>query len=74
MKSSFSMHEPRQKVCILKAINVSVSYPDGHPVNPKKIADFQKMIPFLPLSCRDFYSTLADHPVSSNSDDDGHYC
>ena len=79
MKSSFSMHEPWQKVCILKgcrkeappkAINVSVLYPNGHPVNPKKIADLQKMIPFLPPSCRDFYSTLADHPVSSNSDDD----
>jgi len=78
MRSSFSVHEPWQ-VCILKGrrkksppkdLNVPLSYPDGHPVNPKKIADLQKTIPYLPPPCRDFYSPLADHPVSSNSDDD----
>ena len=78
MKSSFSVHEPWQKVCILKgrkkvappkAISVSISYPDGHPVNPKKIADLQKMIPFLPPQCRDFYHSLTDHPISLASDD-----
>ena len=79
MRSSFSVHEPWQKVCILKGrrkksppkdLSVPLSYPDGHPVNPKKIADLQKMIPYLPPPCRDFYNSLADHPISSNSDDD----
>ena len=80
MKLSFSMHEPWRKVCTLKgcrketlpkAINVSLIHIlMGNPVNPKKIVDLQKMILFLPPSWRDFYSTLADHPVSSNSDDD----
>jgi hypothetical protein len=76
MKSSFSVHEPWQKVCILKgrkkvappkAINVPTIYPEGHPVNPKKVADLQKMIPFIPPH---FYSSLADHPVTSSADND----
>lgn len=32
----------------------------GHPVNPNKVADIKKMIPFLPPQCRD---SLVDHPV-----------
>lgn len=77
MKSSFSADEPWQ-VCILKGhkkvappkvIDVPISYSDGHPVNPNKFADLQKMIPFLPPQCRDFYTSLANHPVSSCSED-----
>ena len=80
MKSSFSAHEPWQNVCILKRrkeggsskgyINVPTLYPDGHSVNPKKVADLQKMIPFIPPQFRDFYSSLVDHPVTSSTDND----
>ena len=53
----FSAHEPWQKVCILKgrkkvappkAMNVPTLHPDSHTINPKKVADLQKMIPFIP--------------------------
>lgn len=73
------MHESWQKVCILKGcrkksppedLNVPLSHPNSHPVNPKKIAALQKMIPFLPPLCRDFYNSIADHPAPSNSNDD----
>ena len=79
MRSSFNMQELWQKVCILKGhkkvappkeLNVPILYPNGHPVNPKKIADLQKMIPFLPEQSRRFYTSLADHPLSTESDDD----
>ena len=79
MKSSFSASEPWQKVSIYKGrkkqapqkdINVSVLYPDGHPLNPKKVADLQKMVQFLPPQCRDYYISLADHVVSLDSVDD----
>ena len=84
MKATFSAYEPWQTVCILKGrkkvaplkeINVPISYPNGHPINPKKVADLQKMIPFLPPQCRDFYNSLADHPVSPapGGDNKQHY-
>ena len=78
MKSSFSIEDPWQKVCILKGhskfpppttINLPVLYPTGHPINPNKVSDLQKMIPFLPHSSREFYRSLEDHPVSSRSED-----
>lgn len=78
MKSSFNSDEPWQKVCILKGrkkeappkdMNVTVTYPNRHPINPKKIADLQKMIPYLPPSCRGFYHSLEAHPVSTTSED-----
>ena len=79
MKSSFSVDEQWQKVCILKGrhklsppndINYLIKYPDGHPINPKKVVDLQTMLPYLPSSCRDFYRSLVNHPVSHNNSDD----
>ena len=83
-KATFSAYEPWLTVCILKGrkkvaplkeINVPISYPNGHPLNPKKVADLQKMIPFLPPQCRDLYNSLADHPVSPapGGDNKQHY-
>jgi len=48
---------PQEEVSSKGPISVPLSYPDGHPVNPKKIADLQKMIPYLPPPRRDFYSS-----------------
>ena len=76
MKSSFSSDEPWQKVCILKRrrkllppghIPFPIMYPNGHPLKLKKIADFQKMIPYLPSLCTDFYTLLKDHPVCNDN-------
>ena len=64
MKLSFDSEESWQKVCILKGrrkltppsdIDCPIMYPYGHPINPKKVADFQNMIPYLPSSRRDFF-------------------
>ena len=79
MKTSFSIHDPWQKVCILKGrsktppptdIELPKSNDDGHPIKVKKIADLLKMVPFLPLSCREFYTSLANHPATHGSDDE----
>ena len=73
MRSSFSEEEAWQKVSIFKGrrkippptdIELLVKYPSGHPINPKKVTDLQSMIPYLPTSCRDFYVSLKDHPIS----------
>ena len=72
MKTSFSTQDPWQKVCILKGrskLPPPADIAGGHPIKSKKIADLQKMIPFFPPPCQEFYSSLADHPVSSGSDD-----
>ena len=78
LRATFNTDEPWQKVCILKGrgkqappkeFDVSILYPEGHPINPKKIADLQKVIPYLPPSCREFYRSLADHPVEETDDD-----
>ena len=55
MKCSFDVIEPWQKVCFFKGrgkvtptdIEFPALYPNGHPINPKKVADLQTMI-FLP--------------------------
>lgn len=79
MKSSFDSEEPWQKVCILKGrrkltppsdIDCPIKYPHGHPINPKKVADLQTMIPYLPSSYRDFFRCLSHHPVSADTRDD----
>ena len=73
MRSSFSEEEAWQKVSIFKGrckippptnVQLPVKYPSGHPINPKKVTDLQTTIPYLPTSCRDFYVSLTDHPVS----------
>lgn len=77
MKSSFDVVETWQKVCILKGrrklpppdvVDLPIKYPDGHPINPKKVADLQKLIPYLPSICRGFF--LSHHPVTSGNTDD----
>ena len=79
MKTTFSTQDPWQKVCILKGrskippttdINLPILYDGSHSIKPKKIADLQKMVPFLPPSCREFYTSLANHSVSEGSDDE----
>jgi hypothetical protein len=79
MKTSFSTEDPWQKVCILKGrskvppltdIDFPILCDGGHPIKPNKIADLQKMIRFLPPPCREFYTSLADHPVAEESDDE----
>lgn len=79
MKTTFSTQDPWQKVCILKGrskqppstdINLPVLYDDGHPIKSSKIADLQKMVPFLPPACRDFYTSLADNPILEESDEE----
>lgn len=78
MRSSFSEDEDWQKVCILKghrkvppptSVELPVKYPSGHPINSKKVADLQTMIPYLPTSCKNFYVSLKDHPISNQSTD-----
>ena len=79
MKTSFSAKDPWQKVCILKGrskihpptdIDLPTLYDGGHPVKSAKIADLRKMVPFLPPSCCEFYTSLADHPVILQGSDD----
>ena len=77
MKTSFSAQDLWQKVCILKGrsklpptdMNLPIMYNNGHPINPNKVSDLQKMVPFLPPSCQQFYTSLLNHPVSNRSDD-----
>ena len=73
MRSSFSEEEAWQKVSIFKGrhkippptnVELPVKYPSGHPINPKKFADLQTMIPYLPTASKDFYVSLNDLPVS----------
>ena len=79
MKRTFSLQEPWQKICILKGrkklpppidMAFPVKYPDGHPLNPKKVNDLQSMIPYLPPASREYYASLKDHVVSTESNDD----
>ena len=79
MRKTFSAEEPWQKVCILKGrkklpppidTEFPVKYPDGHPINPKKANDLKSMIPFLPPTSREFYTSLQDHVVASSDEDD----
>ena len=74
MRSSFSEEEAWQKINIFKGrhkvspptnLELPINYPHGHPINPKKVADLQTMIPYLPRSARNFYVSLKDHPVSN---------
>ena len=78
MKTSFSTKDPWQKVCILKGrsktpppidIDLPVMYENGHPIKPKKIADLQKMVSFLPPSCHEFYNSLSDLPVQESDNE-----
>ena len=39
-------------------------YPDGHPINPKKINDLQRMFLFLPMEHHQFYANLQSYPMS----------
>ena len=79
MKSTLITEDPWQKVCILKGrkkltppkdIDLPIAHPNGHPMNPKKVADLQKMVPFLPSSCKEFYMSLSNHPVSNSDETD----
>ena len=79
MKLSFRVEGPWQKICILKGhkklapptnLDLPILYPNGHGINSLKVSDLQTMIPFLPLSCRDFYRSLANHPVAGDFDSD----
>ena len=47
--------EPWSKVSLLKGrkktqpdVSLSVLYPNGHGVKPKKVDDLQKMLPYMP--------------------------
>ena len=79
MKAEFSEEEPWQKVCILKGrkklapptnLDPPILYPSGHGINPRKASDLQAMIPFLPLSCQNFFRSLARHLVAGDVDSD----
>ena len=63
MRKTFSLEEPWQNVCVLKNrrklalpldIDYPIMYPNGHPINQKKVSDLQTMLPFLPSSCSSF--------------------
>ena len=67
------------KICILQGrkklapptnLDLPIWYPNGHGINPRKVSDLQTMIPFLPLSCRDFYRSSANYPVAGDFDSD----
>ena len=79
IKETYSTHESWQKVCILKGrkktlppkdIELPIKYPTGYPLNPKKVADLQTMIPYIPVSSREFYTSLEDHDALSSDDSD----
>ena len=40
-------------------------YEGGHAINPKKISDLGKMIPFIPPDYRQFHHDLKNHPTST---------
>ena len=41
---------------------------NGHAINPKKLADLEKLIPYLPIELRQFHLDLHDHPTSGYPD------
>ena len=64
IRYSFNLDEPWSKLNLLKgrkkmqpssSLSLPVKYPNGHPLNPNKIADLQRMVPFLPEEYRQFY-------------------
>ena len=78
LRGSYDESEEWLKVSLLKGRkrtqpNVDFAlpkmYPSGHAVNPKKIGDLEKMIPFLPLEYRQFYVDLQSHPTCNSSTD-----
>ena len=48
----------------------SSKYPNGHPLNPKKVQDLQKMTPFVPDEHKQFYTDLSGHLHGGDPDDD----
>lgn len=51
-------------------ISLPAKYPNGHPLNPKKVQDLQKMIPFVPDEHKQFYTDLSRHLHGGDPDDD----
>ena len=79
MNLSFCVEEPWPKICILRGrkmlvpptnLDLPILYPNGHGNNPRKVSDLQTMIPFVPLSCQDFYRSLVNYPVAGDFDSD----
>ena len=82
LRYSYDTDEPWSKVSILKgrskespscSVPLPIKYPSGHAVNPKKLDDLQRMLPFLPSENRQFYLDLiASVPrgTSGDLDDD----
>ena len=79
MNLSFCVEEPWPKICILRGrkmlvpptnLDLPILYPNGHSNNPRKVSDLQTMIPFVPLSCQDFYRSLVNYPVAGDFDSD----
>lgn len=77
LRYSYDESEEWSKVSLLKGRrkdqpNVDLSLPclyaNGHALNPKKISDLEKMIPFLPTEHRQFYLDLENHPTTTSLD------
>ena len=66
--SKLSLLKGRQKTRPNVDVSLPCMHPNGHAINPKKIADLQKMVPYLPPEHRQFYLDLHNHPTSSSSD------
>ena len=78
LRYTYAQDEEWSKVSLLKGRsksqpNIDVTllcmYPNGHAINPKKIADLKKMIPFLPMEHRQFYLDLQNHPTNNDFPD-----
>ena len=79
IRYTYSSEECWSKVSLLKghqqkqpskSLCFPNKYPNGHPIKRSKVEDLQKLVPFLPVECRQFYIDLTSQPCSNDSDAD----
>ena len=68
--SKVSLLKGRQQKQPSKSLCFPSKYPNGHPIKRSKVEDLQKLVPFLPVECRQFYIDLTSQPCSNDSDSD----
>ena len=68
--SKVSLLKGRKKIQSDVSLNMPQLYPNGHGVKPQKIADLQKMLPYIPVEHRSFYEDIC---VGDENSSDSEY-
>ena len=69
VKSLLAERTEKNSVCV--TLVMPELYPNGHGVKPQKVADLQKMLPYMPEEHRSFYENIHQHEENASDSEYG---